>query len=285
MSLRTLRASLVAVGVSMTFLAPVLSQAQLAQDPDFLTQMGRLERGANGFTGPLTLSRDTIPVVPMPVAYEGASTTYASTFSTTVQLRGSVRREGANLVHEQSVIDERVSPTVPAVTVRIVANAQGQESKHDFVFPAYDRAPQDGQTRAMMSMFGRMADGFIADSTRPHTYTLGQPWQTQADITKMVMTSLPPGLEVKSNTVAEKIEGLTRHEGRRAVLLTNSGTMELVAAGATLAMTLRGYRIVDLETGLELEALQGLTSANVVGGRAQPASSTVTHTVRTIRAN
>ncbi len=282
MSLRQLRAFLLALGASMTFLAP-FAHAQIATDPEYTAQMTRLTIGANGYGGPLTLSRQPITVAPAPVAYEGTSTTYSSTFSSAVKLTGSVKQDGANLVHEQSLIDARVSPTQPAVTVRIVANAQGQESNRDLTYPAYERAPADGQTAAMKTMFGRMADGLIADSTRPHTATGGEPWQTQADITKTMLASLPPGLSVTKNTVVEKLEGTTRVEGRRAVLLTTDGTMELAATGATLTMTLKGYRLVDTETGLELESLQGLTSTNVVGGRAQPPASTVTYTVRSIR--
>ena len=282
MSLRQLRAFLLALGASMTFLAP-FAHAQIATDPEYTAQMTRLTIGANGYGGPLTLSRQPITVAPAPVAYEGTSTPYSSTFSSAVKLTGSVKQDGANLVHEQSLIDARVSPTQPAVTVRIVANAQGQESNRDLTYPAYERAPADGQTAAMKTMFGRMADGLIADSTRPHTATGGEPWQTQADITKTMLASLPPGLSVTKNTVVEKFEGTTRVEGRRAVLLTTDGTMELAATGATLTMTLKGYRLVDTETGLELESLQGLTSTNVVGGRAQPPASTVTYTVRSIR--
>ena len=282
MSLRQFRTFAFALSVSMTFLAP-FAHAQLAVDPEYTAQMTRLTIGANGYGGPLTLSRQPITVTPAPVAYEGTSTTFSSTFSSAVKLAGSVKQDGANLVHEQSLTDARVSPTLAAVTVRIVANAQGQESKHDLTYPAYERAPADGQTAAMKTMFGRMADGLIADSTRPHTATGGEPWQTQADITKTMLAALPPGLTVTKNTVVEKLEGTTRVEGRRAVLLTTDGTMELTATGATLTMVLKGYRLVDTETGLELESLQGLTSTNVVGGRPQPPSSTVTYTVRTIR--
>src|SRR5688572_7760010 len=103
---RPFRVFAFAIGVSMTFLAPLaplVAVAQLARpavDPNFATQMERLTRGANGYTGPLTLSPQPITVAPAPVAYEGTSTTYSSTFSTVVKLVGSVKQEGANLLHE-----------------------------------------------------------------------------------------------------------------------------------------------------------------------------------------
>jgi hypothetical protein len=283
MLLRNVRAFAIAVGVSMTCLGPLPAIAQLAVDPAYVAQMEKLLRGVNGYVGPLTLSRVPLTVTPAPVRYEGTSTTYASTFSTPVRLEGSVQRQGANLVFKHALFDERVSATLAAVVVRIVADAAGQVSNRELSFPAYARAPQDGQTRAMTAMFGRMMDAQVADSTRPHEAVLDALWQSKDDIAKTMIAGLPPGPTIAINTIEEKVAGLTTHQGRRVVVLLANGMMELRVTGATLTMVLKGYRLIDIETGLEVESMQGLTSNNVVGGQAQPTSAIVTVTTRTIR--
>ena len=68
-----------------------------------------------------------------------------------------------------------------------------------------------------------------------------------------------------------------------AVVVASAGTTMLRIGTDSVVLTLRGYRLIDIASGIEVESLVGSTTNAVVGGKPQPSSTVVTALTRTIR--
>ena len=278
--------SLVA-GVLLAVAVAMLSGCQTAgPDPAVAAEWARLDQGNNGFAG--TIQPFTIPVTVRyaPVAYAGHQSQISESFGAGTSrsewdLKGTIVSSGDALVWDESYFFTSVSLTAPTYAVRQQMDSRGRVSRAEASFPALEGRTLTAEQNQFIQAIKEWTESVQTDVGYPAgAVAAGDALLTSADVARLLGQTLGAG-DLADNTLGSRIAGLTFVGSRRALVVTLGGAATLRSGPDVLTMTMRGYMLVDLATGLTVEELVGTSVGGNAGGAAVAARS-VQRTQRTI---